>query len=352
MYLKPVSTQLASTHYLTMKTPIKTLALLTGAALFSLSTLTAVETDPVGYITSTVYGNGGSGERLTLISPSFHRGSELTATVVSSTSSTIELSSDVVAGAFDGGLYYVEVVNSSGAGFWTDIVSNTVDTLTVNDDLSGFISDGDTLHVRKHHTIGSLFGDANEAGLNSGSNINDADNLQVISFSGGSSSNATYYYSDLSGLEGWRDAALNLSNNEIVAPHEGILVYRKVAGDVGVVFTGTVRNNDINFPIEEGLNVLSVPSAAEKTLGNSGLATYLAAGANINDADNIQVIGANGSTSTYYYSNLSGLEGWRTAALADATSTPLEPGTSFIVLRKAGNGGAVNVIMSSTLPVE
>jgi hypothetical protein len=334
-----------------MKTPTKFIALLSGAAFLSALSAQAVETTPVGYLTSTVYGNGGSGTRLTLVSPSFHTGDLVAGAVVTEGASSLVVSAAMVSGTYDDGLYYVEVVDSAGVGFWTDVVSNTVDTLTVNDDLTSFIANGDSFVVRKHLTIAGLFGAANEAGLQAGGSVGAADNVQVISYSGGVSQNSTYWYSNVEGFEGWFDPGFTPSGDAIVAPHEGVIVERKVAGDVDVVFAGTVRTNDVNFPIEEGLNVVAVPSAATKTLDTSGLASAIAAGGSIGAADNIQIIGSDGNNYTYWYSNVEGFEGWFDPGFTPSGDVELTPGISFILTRKAGNGGAVNVAMSSTLPV-
>jgi hypothetical protein len=334
-----------------MKTSKKFIALLSGAALLTSSAFAqTVATTPVGYVTSTVYGNGGSGQRLTLVSPSFHTGSAASGVVSASTSSSVTASGALVPGAYDGGSFYIEVVDSSGVGYWTDVVSNTADTFMVNDDLTSFIANGDQFHVREHLTIAGLFGAANEAGLQAGGSVGAADNVQIISYSGGVSQNLTYWYSNVSGFEGWFDPSFTPSGDAIVAPHEGVIVVRKVAGDVNLVFNGTVRTTDINYPVEEGLNVMAVPSAATKTLDTSGLASAIAAGGSIGAADNIQIIGADGNNYTYWYSNVSGFEGWFDPSFTPSGNVELTPGISFILTRKAGNGGAVNVVMSSTLP--
>ena len=328
-----------------MKTPTKFIALLSGVALLTSSAF-AVETTPVGYITSTVYGNSGSGNRLTLISPSFHNGSAVAGTVTTEGASSLIVSAAMSAGAYDGGLYYVEVIDSNGVGYWTDIVSNTTDTLTVNDDLTSFIADGDSFNVRQHLTLGGLFGD-NDAGLTAGFGVGDSDTIQIVSFNGGVSTTLTYYYSTFPGFEGWRDATLADSSGVVIAPHEGLIITRRSSGDLSVVFTGEVRSNDVNFPLETGLNIFSVPSAATKTLATSGLASVLAPGFGLGDSDNVQIIASNGDTLSYYYSTFPGFEGWRDASLTDSSDVALEPGTSFIVTRA---GAAVNVAMSSTLP--
>ena len=332
-----------------MKTP-RSISMFLAASTFAASSVFAqsVTSDAVGYISSTVYGNGGSGQRLTLVSPSFHNADLAVGTVSSSTSTTINVSSTLADSAYAGGQYYIEIVNSSGVGYWTDITSNDANSVTVNDDLTSFIADGDTFYIREHLTIGGLFGSSNSAGLQAGGDINAADNVQIISFSGGTSQNSTYWYSNVSGFEGWFDASFNASADAIVAPHEGVIISRKTTGDISVVFSGVVRNNDVNFPVEVGVNVIAVPSAATKTLATSGLSSYVGAGGDINSADNISIIGADGSNSTYWYSNVSGFEGWFDASFNDSSNVALTPGTSFILTRKSGNGSAFNAVMSST----
>jgi len=68
-----------------MKTPIKTISLLASAALLSLSSLSAVETDPVGYKTVTIKGGGS----LSLVGVELLNTSEFTGEFTSVGASTV-----------------------------------------------------------------------------------------------------------------------------------------------------------------------------------------------------------------------------------------------------------------------
>lgn len=326
---------------------------LASSLLISFSSLTAqvsVATDPVGFISTTIYGNNGSGQRLTLISPTFHAENEVVGLVDGISASSVLVSTSLVSGAYDNGLYYIEVVSNDGTGYWTDIISNSANEVFVNDDLSSFVEIGDTFYIRKHLTIGDLFGPQNKVGLKAGSDISVADNIRVISFSEGISESYIYWYANVPNFEGWYDASFNPSENAIIAPHEGIIVARKASADLQITFYGSVRTNNINFPIESGLNVLSVPSALKRTLSTSGLSDGISAGSNSSEADNIRIIDSNGNSRIYWYSNVPDFEGWYDTSFNSSGDVELMPGTSFIFFRKANNGDAFNLSMFSEIP--
>ena len=69
--------------------------------------------------------------------------------------------------------YYVEIMDSTNAeaiGLLSDIVSHTANTLMTADDLSRWLTGGEMYCIRMHHTLGSLFGEANQVGLERGTN--------------------------------------------------------------------------------------------------------------------------------------------------------------------------------------
>ena len=94
-----------------------------------------------------------------------------------------------------GASHYVEIKNSTNpeaVGLVSDIVNHTGNALTTADDLSSYLEGGEQFCVRPHHTLASLFGASNEAGLEQGTNET-ADTISILR-AGENASFSTYYY--------------------------------------------------------------------------------------------------------------------------------------------------------------
>jgi len=68
------------------------------------------------------------------------------------------------------------------AGLMTDILATNVTgkTLTTYDDLSPLLTGGELYKVRRHRTLGDVFGEDNESGLAGGSSVSEADEVLVL----------------------------------------------------------------------------------------------------------------------------------------------------------------------------
>jgi hypothetical protein len=143
-------------------------SLLTGALFVAVATgafaQTAV-TDPVGYITLPVTGGGTNAiPALSYVGASLVNKIEVSAVTAASNGTTINFAAGVLPAAGTYGLnslgkpsYYVEIATGPDAGKWTDIQSNAATSLTILDNL-GTQASTQTVKIRKHHTISSLFG--------------------------------------------------------------------------------------------------------------------------------------------------------------------------------------------------
>ena len=337
-----------------MNIPQKTLSLLAVASLLVSSNLSAVETDPVGYITVTINGNGGSGSAFTYMGVPLHKavsssGAIDTAPAANTITDTSQAwTVDEYAGA------YVIITSGVNEGVSATISSNTADTLTTTEDLSSLLAGDESYEIRPYTTIADVFGATNSAGLDGGSSAGNADTILIQSGAGFD----TYYYKDsgLLGGTGWRSSASPIvdQSGAIISYGTGIIVVRKQTDDIDLVISGSVFGGDAITPIEADYN-WKAPSIPVGLTLNSLFGTTneagLDGGSSAGNADNIIVPTAAGLT-TYYYKNagLLGGTGWRSSSspIADVGDTVfVQPGQMFLINRSGG--GAFNLAESSPL---
>ncbi len=325
-------------------------AIMTLVAPLCLSVLadTTATTDPVGFITLALAGTGGatasalSFAGLGLTRPVEYQGNAESVGANSITDNEATWTDSQFNGA--SGAYFVEITSGTGAGTTYDVSATVAatKTLTFTQNLGVGVASGATFKIRKHWTIGSIFGSANEAGLQPG-NASSAD--QVLVYNG--STYDTYYFSNAGGLvgNGWRKVGGGSTDRSAttVYPDDGMIVQRSQSAAVNVVLMGAVKTGQTSIPVLSGLNITGNVYAANMTLSSSGIytgnsSTGVASG-NASTADTVQIY--NGSTyDTYYYSNSGGLvgNGWRKVGggSTDQASVPITVGSAVIIQRKAG----------------
>ena len=337
-----------------MNIPQKTLSLFSATFLIVASSLSAVTTDPVGYITVTINGNGGSGDAFTYLGVPLHKavvasGALDTApTAHSLTDTSQSWTVDEYSGA------YVMITSGVNEGVSATISSNTSDTLTTSEDLSSLLAGNETFEIRPYTTIADVFGATNSAGLDGGSTAGNADTILIQAGAGFD----TYYYKDAGflGGTGWRSSA-NPSideSNTVIPFGTGIIVVRKQTDDIDLVISGSVFGGDAITPIEEDFNWKAPSIPVGLTLNGlfgpeneAGLDGGSAAG----NADNVVVPTASGLT-TYYYKNAGflGGTGWRSSAspsVDEGDTVFVQPGQMFLINRTGGAG--FNLAESSPL---
>lgn len=309
--------------------------------------VTTATTDPVGFITLNVAGTGGAGttalsfKGLGLTRPVDYQGSAETV----GTNTLTDNEATWTDNQFNGGAgaYYAEVTSGPGAGTTYDISATAAanKTITLVQNLATGVANGVTFRIRKHWTIGSIFGANDESGLQGGT-ATTADQIRIYNGTGYD----TYFYStDAAVGTGWRKADGSSTNqvDAVVYPEDGLLVSRQQASPVNVILMGAVKTGQSSFPILAGLNIISNPYAAPMTLGSSNLytgnpATGVVAGS-ASTADEVRLY--NGSTyETYYYSG-GGIfgTGWRKngAGAADQAGVQVPVGASILITRKAAS---------------
>jgi len=328
-----------------MNTSQKLIALLSGAALLSVSSLAAqtATTGPVGYVTVTVNGTGGFGsEAFTYMGVPLHQPSDTAGAITGTAANTIiSATSTWGVDAYAGS--YVLITSGTNEGVSSSIISNTATDLTTADDLTSFLAGNETFSIHPYTTIADVFGAANEAGLGGGASSGAADTILIQSVSGFTA----YYFKDSGfiGGTGWRsstDAATDQSATTI--PYgDGVIIVRKQSADLDVVLAGSVFGGDAISPVEAGFNWKAASIPVDLTLnGLFGPANEagIDGGASSAAADNI-IVPTPGGLVTYYYkdSGFIGGTGWRTStdASTDQGATVfVEPGQMFLINRSGG----------------
>ncbi len=320
-----------------------TALLLPAVASFAQTTAT---TDPVGFVTMNISGNGGSGQpayTFTTLGMTNAVAYQATTSSVTGSTTLVDLNSTWADNAYNGAggtvTHYVEIVSGPGAGTTYDVsaTSASAHTLTLTQPLASNIATGASYKVRPHWTIASVFGAANQNGL-AGGNSTTADQIQLFH-------NNAYliYYYQTSGLggTGWRQSGAPFvdASATVIYPDDGLLIARLQSGNTSVVVQGAVKTGQTSIPVVSGYSLLGNVYAAAMTLGTSNLYTADPntglAGGNSTSAD--QVMFWNGTGFNVYYYQTSGLGGigWRQtgAPFVDATTAPIPVNAALFISR-------------------
>ena len=298
-------------------------------------------TDPVGFITASVTGGTLVSPKLTLVSPTLTRPVVWQGTISTISPTGITVSgAPWTAGQFNGanGEFYVEVYSATTPGALSDITNTTSNGISTVSNLTSFGVAGDFIRIRKHVTIADFLGVSNSTGLYSTDDPSTAD--EVLIYDGAASVSYFYYIGDASQPAGWYNSGTNApAANQIIGPHEGVIIKRKVAGTINIVSVGSVKTGNTLFPVVPGLNVLGTVSAKGLTLDSSGLAnTALTPSDDPSTADEVTIYTATTQTNYFYYTgDVSQPAGWYDSGTnAPAGAVAIVPGSAFVLNRKGG----------------
>jgi hypothetical protein len=238
---------------------------------------------------------------------------------------------------------YVEFDN----GGMVDIADASSTTVALTSDASGLGSVGSAYRVRSHFTVNSLFGTSNAAGLLGGPNPARADNILLMTETGGTLSIFWYSNPSFTTWQGWvRADTFTPAGEVVVHPEEGVMVKRIAATDANLYLCGPVKNGVTLAPIQHGYSLLgtlkslaSVPLSA-LNLYSGDPATGFASGLNPSLGDNLLVVNPNGSVTTYFYYFQENLySGWVNAnGMTLANDVLIPPGSAFFINRQAAGG--------------
>jgi len=308
----------------------------------------AATTDPVGFITLPIAGASGSEASafsfvgISLLNPVSYQG-----TITSYGSHSItDVNANWTADKFNGanGEFFLEIISGPHAGLMTDILASNAagNTLTTEDDLSSLLTVGELYRIRKHRTLGDVFGANNEGRLNAAASVSEADEIRVFN---PVTQTFLIYYFKIGGFGGigWRsttDAVSDASGTKLY-PEQGVIIVHKVAGDISITLMGTVKTGPTVSPIGPKVNlVANVYPAGNLTLENLGLyigndSLGLAGGASVSSADQVRMYSGGVFQIFFYKTGGFGGTGWRnsTDAVTDVSNTQIPAGSSFYVIR-------------------
>lgn len=195
--------------------------------------------------------------------------------------------------------YWVEITSGPHQGMATTLNAFTQNSLTTEDDLSAVIAAGDTYAVRPIHTIASLFGATNTAGLRAGSSASSADTIVIPDGAGGSQ---TIYYSSSSPV-GWRNTATGTASaaNTLVYHVDALTITRRWLTSLNLTFAGELRARPTYYVVLPGQNNIAVNQPVGVTLANSTLQDQVTPG----DSATADLVWVPNATTTgfkkYYY---------------------------------------------------
>lgn len=253
------------------------------------------------------------------------------------TDDDIDFSVELAAGT----AYWVEITSGTNKGMASTINSFTQHSLVTEDDLTPFYAAGDTYVVRPVHTIASLFGTTNSAGLRAGTSPSNSDTIEVPDGQGGS----TLVFYSSAAPAGWRTSLTGTADasNTPVYHVDGLNITRNARSNLKLTFTGILRKNPTYYGILPGMNYVDVNYPLGSSLANCNLATQVLQG----DSTTGDLVWIPSGTSGYkkYYCN-AGV--WRLAGgnNADRGTTALTPG---ILIERRGVATNIQLIPNATL---
>ncbi len=312
---------------------------------------TTSATTPVGFVTMSVSGTGGTKPTaytftsLGLVNPIAFQST--TTTSVGGTTTIADTSATWANNAYNSSTagapptHFVEILSGPAAGSMYDIVTTdgTGKSLTVSPTLAAGVTAGVSYAIRPHWTLATVFGATNQNGLAAG-DITTADQIQLFRNGG----YLTYYYqaTGVFGGAGWRktgDSFADVSAT-VIYPDDGIVIARKLSTATSIVIQGVVKTGQSSIPVTTGFSLLGNVYAAAMTLGTANLytgdpATGLAAG-DITTADQVMFWNGTGFKTCYCQATgVFGGAGWRATgdSFTDASSTPIPVGAALFVKR-------------------
>ena len=339
-----------------MNTSQKLIALLSGAALLSVSSLAAqtATTAPVGYVTETIKSAAFNVLGLNLSNEIIVSGAFESSSASTATDSEANFSTALPSGSD----YVLRVTSGAGnIGLNTTVSASAPTVLTTDDDLSSVISAGTTYEVRRVQTISNLFGPTNSAELEGGID-GDSSAADIVWIPDGLGGYTRIYYNATarpfpSLTVGWKttdnaDAAdfpVYFTSGILIQVQRSAFGVSEAGVDPGdltskdITLTGSVITEDTQAIVETGFNFVSRVLPADVTLVDSQLELDIVGGlaGNTSSADIIWLPdGLGGYTRVYYNSTArpfpSLTVGWKTTDNADASAEVLTSG--FIVERK------------------
>jgi hypothetical protein len=313
-----------------------TLAILV-AAVMAGNAQTSVNSDIVGYQTSTIAGKGSGSSFLSFVpnnlaKPAIHTGAGTAAsTVVTLTGASLSGSIGPVSGV---PTHYLLVMTGTGAGFVSDVTAFTAGSVTTADDLSSSIPAGTQVAIVPHNKLTDILGTTTGLLVTGGATVSAADIVYLVDSTGALK---IYYYKTGPGA-GWKTSSGTDATATIVYPGESIMVSRKQTAPVSIVTVGQVASEQTKVVFTQNMN--SACSGVPIGLTLSSLYPTISGGSTVSAADNVFLINpTTGALDIFYYKTGPGA-GWKTAAGATADATR-DISSGYLVKRRVATAAVL-----------
>ena len=323
------------------------IALAFGATTQSSFAQTTSATTPVGFVTMSVSGTGGTKPTaftftsLGLVNPIAFQST--TTTSVGGTTAIVDSAATWANNAYNSATagappsHFVEILSGPAAGAMYDIVTTdgAGKSLTVSPALAAGVTAGVSYAIRPHWTLASVFGTGASVALQGGDSTS-ADQVQLWRGTGF----VSYFYNTGRGFRGWvqnGNATVDASAT-VLYPEDGIVIARNQSAGVNVILNGVVKTGQTLMNVQTGYSLLGNVYASGMTLGNSNIftndpATGVASG-DSTTADQVMFWNGTGFVS-YFYNTGRGFRGWvqNGNASVDASATAIPTGTAIFIQR-------------------
>jgi hypothetical protein len=276
----------------------------------------------------TVPGVAGTGERvgyfsLRAVRPAVYAGKATSVGTSAITDSGANWTSGLFAGR---GALYAEFDNGLEADIQQlDIPSST---LSFAGALPPSVNPGAAYRIREHHTLASVFGPADQAGLLAGASEAEAE--AVLHHIPETQETKTYFYVNAS--TGWVQPDYSSASSTVIYPEQGLMVRRRTSGDLTLAFSGPLKHWPSLIRVLPDYNFLGLYNRARPVRLNdlNLIASGFVAGDTANDADNIVKVNSDGTMTTFYLNP----QGWYDSNNQAAGDVTFLPGTVFIIYRR------------------
>jgi hypothetical protein len=238
--------------------------------------------------------------------------------------------------------YVVEITSGPSTGLIKIVTAFGTNQITVSGGLPA-LSVGTTFTLRKDHTLGSLFGNADSAssltqsGLTSGSTAGSADVVSVLDSTG-----AWKKYFFRSGT-GWKlTTARTGSDRQFVRVSLGTGVLLTPVTTKTIAISGEYRGTRSRVSLINTATIVANPYPVATTLADSDLATSLAKGSTASSSDELRFL-ENGAFVNYFARSGTGATSPSGVAYTGFKPSLNRTGASVDTTKSLAAGGAVLV---------
>lgn len=332
-----------------MKNSVKNLALFSGAIIFSLSNLGAVETDPVGFVTT----NTPAGDDA-LIGLPLKQAPALAGAADSVADAVVTVTATLTVDGFNN-THYALATSGANAGQWSEVTDTDTNTFTTAEVL---LAATDTFEIIPFWTLATAFPNGDGIGVtadpfNPETTVS-TNNVAAVGIN--LSTAATYFYfpGPTPVSAGWyQTGSFAASDGVRLSPDTYLTIRNDSSSALSTVTSGTVPvsvvgTTVIGLAAQDQDNQLANPYPAPLTLSTSGLTDVVAPAADpFNPLDTVLIYDIEGSSgqnisaaATYFYfpGPTPVAAGWyQTGSFAESDAVEIPAGGAFVIRKGAGD---------------